>query len=158
MTIHNWHSRKPRLSCLGPKKQDFWPKTNWLKAVFCESKYLVTVPQKLDMLLENKAFQELKLSKKIFFYKKCSSKQLFLIEKIIQKYSDDSWHRKFTLKIRFWHFLTNCQNYSTVVSFEYVDFWPNILLYSYPDTDLWTSAVFRVIEQCCFNSVSDWLF
>ena len=36
------------------------------------------------------------------------------------KLSDDFWHRKFTLNIRFWHFLTNCLC---------VDFWPNVLLF-----------------------------
>ena len=42
--------------------------------------------------------------------------------KKIQKYSDDFWHRKLTLKVKFWYFLTashysNFQN--LVVSFEY---------------------------------------
>ena len=27
-----------------------------------------------------------------------------------------------------------------------------------PIAEMGTSAVVRVIEQCCFNSVSDWLF
>ena len=41
---------------------------------------LVTVRQKLAMLLENKALQKLKLSKNFFYKKCCGSKQLFLIE------------------------------------------------------------------------------
>ena len=39
-----------------------------------------------------------------------------------QKHSDDFWHRKLTLKVRFWHFLTlphytNSQN--SMISFDY---------------------------------------
>ena len=73
------------------------------------------------MVLENKVVQILKLSKNDF-NKKFAPKLLFFI---IGKDSDDSYNRKFTLKVRFWHFfLTNCpwmDSQSTVVSFEYVE-------------------------------------
>ena len=47
---------------------------------------------------------------------------IFFNEKKNQKDSDDFWHRKFTLKVKFWYFLTalhysNFQN--LVISFEY---------------------------------------
>ena len=47
---------------------------------------------------------------------------IFFNEKKIQKDSDDFWHRKLTLKVKFWYFLTaphysNFQN--LVISFEY---------------------------------------
>ena len=62
---------------------------------------------RFGMLLEIKVFQKLKLSRD----------------------SDFSWHRKFTLKIRFWHFLTFCIR-NTVICYEFLlDFWLNILLF-----------------------------
>ena len=47
---------------VGPKKQDFWSKINILKGNYC----ILTVRgapvrQKLDMILENKVVQKLKL-------------------------------------------------------------------------------------------------
>ena len=30
------------------------------------------------------------------------------------------------MKVRFWHFLKNCHSLNTIISFEYVDFWPKI--------------------------------
>jgi hypothetical protein len=63
---------------VGPKKQDFWPKINILKGKHC---ILIirgaAVCQKLDMILENKVVQKLKLEKKGFFYKKWSPKLIF---------------------------------------------------------------------------------
>ena len=48
------------------------------------------------------------------------------MKKKIEKGSNDFWHRKLTLKPKFWHFLTpplytNSQN--SIVSFPYVDSW-----------------------------------
>ena len=54
--------------------------------------------------------------------KKCAPNLLFFNEKKIQKDSDDFWHRKLTLKVKFWYFLT-ARHYSNfqnlVTSFEY---------------------------------------
>ena len=38
--------------------------------------------------------------------KKCASKFVFFNEKKNEKDLDDFWHRKLTLKVKFWHFLT----------------------------------------------------
>ena len=57
---------------------------------------------------------------KFFFYKKCAPKRVFFNEK--KKDSNDSWHRQFTLKVRFWHLLMTSQwmdSQNTVVSFNY---------------------------------------
>ena len=37
---------------------------------------------------------------------KCACKFVFFNEKKIEQDSDDVWHRKLTLKVKFWHFLT----------------------------------------------------
>ena len=64
---------------VGPKKQDFWAKINILKGNHCILRILgVPVHQKLGMILENKVVQKLKLGKKNVFYKKWSSKLIFL--------------------------------------------------------------------------------
>ena len=57
--------------------------------------------------------------------KKCAPKFVFFNETKIQKDFNDFWHRKLTLKVKFWHLLTpphytNSQN--SIISFEYVDF------------------------------------
>ena len=49
---------------VGPKKQDFWPRINILKGFFFSILRLMTVRQKLGMILENKVVQKLKLEKK----------------------------------------------------------------------------------------------
>ena len=38
--------------------------------------------------------------------KKCAPKLIFFNEKRIERDSDDFWHRKLTLNVQFWHFLT----------------------------------------------------
>jgi hypothetical protein len=53
---------------VGPKKQDFWPKINILKG----NHYILRIQgtpvrQKLDIILENKVVQKLKLEKNVFF-------------------------------------------------------------------------------------------
>ena len=63
---------------VGHKKQDFWPKINILKGNHCILRIRgAPVRQKLDMILENKAVQKLKLEKKVF-YKKWSPNLIFL--------------------------------------------------------------------------------
>ena len=55
---------------VGPKKQDFWPKINILKANHCIFRIQdASVRQKLGMILENKVVQKLKLEKNVFFTK-----------------------------------------------------------------------------------------
>ena len=63
---------------VGPKKQDFWPKINILKGNHCILRiWGAPVRQKLDMILENKVVQKLKLEKSVFF-KKLSPKLIIL--------------------------------------------------------------------------------
>ena len=49
------------------------------------------------------------------------------LKKKIQRDSNDFWRRKFTLKVRFWHFLMNCHLVEFTKYnhgfFEYVNFW-----------------------------------
>ena len=44
----------------------------------------------------------------IDFIKKCASKLVFFNEKKNDEDSDNFCHRKLTLKVEFWHFLTAC--------------------------------------------------
>ena len=63
---------------VGPKTQDFWPKINILKVNHCILRIReAPVCQKLDMILEKKVVQKLKLEKNVF-YKKWSPKLIFL--------------------------------------------------------------------------------
>ena len=63
---------------VGPKKQDYWPKINILKGNHNILKIRgAPVCQKLDMSLENKVVQKLKLEKDAI-YKKWSPKLIFL--------------------------------------------------------------------------------
>ena len=62
---------------VGPKKHDFWPKINILEGNHCILRIQgAPVRQKLDMILENKVVQKLKLEK-FYFYKKWSPKLIF---------------------------------------------------------------------------------
>ena len=55
---------------VGPKKQDFWPKINILKGNHCVLRiWEAPVCQNLDMILENKVVQKLKLEKIVFLQK-----------------------------------------------------------------------------------------
>ena len=64
---------------VGPKKQDFQLKINILKGNHCILRIRgVPVCQKLDMILENKVVQKLKLEKNVF-YKKLSPKLIFFL-------------------------------------------------------------------------------
>ena len=63
-----------------PIKQNFWPKINILKGYHCILRLRGgLVRQKLDMILENKVVQKLKLKKNVF-YTKWSPKLIFLNE------------------------------------------------------------------------------
>ena len=66
-------------------------------------------PSKIRRHFRNKSRSILKLSKNVF-YKKCGPELIFFSEKKIQKDSNDFWHRKLTLKVRFRHFLTTPVN------------------------------------------------
>ena len=53
---------------VGPKKQAFWLKINILKGNHCILRIQgAPVRQKLDMILENKVVQKLKLEKNVFY-------------------------------------------------------------------------------------------
>ena len=55
---------------VGPKKQDFWPKINILKGNHRILRIRgAPVHQKLDMILQNKVVQKLKLQKYVFYKK-----------------------------------------------------------------------------------------
>ena len=91
----------------------------------------VTVHQKSGVILIIKWFKKLKSAKNAF-YKKGAPKLIFFNEKKIQKDSEDFWHRKFTLKIQNWHFLTNCdwtETQNLVISFDYSWFLAKNLAY-----------------------------
>ena len=65
---------------VGPKKQALWPKINILKGHHWVLRIRgASVCQKLDMILENKVVQKLKLEKNVFFTKnEWSPKLIFL--------------------------------------------------------------------------------
>ena len=57
-------------------------------------------------------------------YKKCAPKMVFSNEKN-ERDLDDFWHRKLTLKIKFWHLLTPPQDTSSqnsVISYQMIFF------------------------------------
>ena len=72
--------------------------------------------------LKNWSFQKMTITKNLLLNWYSSMKKN-------QKDSDDFWHRKLTLKVKFWHFLTNL-----VISFYYswylaknlFDFYPSL--------------------------------
>ena len=71
---------------VGPKKQDFWPKINILKRKHCILRIRgAPIRRKLDMILENKVVQKLKLEKNVF-YKKWSPKLIFLNDFFLKKF------------------------------------------------------------------------
>ena len=69
-----------------PKKQYFWPKINKLKRNRILRIRGAPAHQKLDMILENKVVQKLKLEKKSFFYNKWSPKLIFLNDSFLKKF------------------------------------------------------------------------
>ena len=91
----------------------------------------MSVHQKLGIILESKVVQKLNLEKNVFT-KKWSPKLIFLNEFFFWKNSVDFWHWKLTLKVRFWHFLTNrnsSKDFFKENSLDNVDSWPKILLF-----------------------------
>ena len=80
---------------------------------------IVASRQKLGIILEKKASQNLKLSKNTFFKKSKKLKKDFILSIFDAE--------NFTLKVRFWHFLTT-RHYDNSQSFEDIYFWPNNFL------------------------------
>ena len=111
----------------GPKKQDFWPKTNILKGNHC---ILRIRGAPISSKIGRDFFKWFKIGvRKKSFLQKWSPKLIFLNEFSLWKNSVDFWHRKLTLKVRFGHFLTNhnsAQDYFKTISFEHVDSWAKI--------------------------------
>ena len=66
--------------------------------------------QKLDIILVSKVIWKMMLSKN-FNNKRCAPKLIFFNEKKFEKDSNNFWHRKLTLKVKFWHLLTKPQSY-----------------------------------------------
>ena len=92
--------------------------------------------QKLGIILVINGFKN-------WFYQKMSITTNVLLnwyssmKKKIQKDSDDFWHRKLTLKVKFWRFLTarhQSKTQNSIISFGYVDSYAKICLILYPPT------------------------
>ena len=113
---------------VGPKKQDCWPRIKILKGFFFNLSMNVSL-SKIGHDFSNKVVQKLTEEKNVC-NKKWSPKLIFFNDFFFN--SVDFWHQKLTLKVRFWHFLTNCHSlteFFNFFSFEYVDSWPKILLF-----------------------------
>ena len=83
----------------------------------------MSVRQKLDIVLENKVVQKLKLKKLNLI--SSNKKKSYKIRQVF-------FHWKLTFKVQFWHFLMNhysLYSQNTMLSFEYVEFWPKFLLF-----------------------------
>ena len=79
------------------------------------------------------------------------------IKKKIEEDSDDFWHRKLTLKVKFWHFLTpshytNSQN--LIIFFGYVDSIAKIFPISYPPLENSTIRITITARFICFDFIS----
>ena len=98
----------------------------------------------------NKVVQKLTEEKKCF-NKKWSPKLILFNEFLFFLNSVDFWNQKLTLKLQFWHFLTNCRSSTEFFSFEYVDSWPKILLFR--THHLWNSTT----ELILIYSVTLWI-
>ena len=87
---------------VGSKKQNFRQKINILKGNHCNLRIReAPVSQKLDMILENKVIQKLKLEKNVF-HKKRLTKLILLNEFFFEK--NPSIFDLKNLKVRFRHF------------------------------------------------------
>ena len=53
--------------------------------------------------------------------KNVNNKKMCFNEKQIEKDSDDFWHKKMTLKVKFWHFLKPPNFQNSIIALEYVD-------------------------------------
>ena len=93
---------------IAPKRHIF-PKNHHAtkEKIFKKFLRVLTVCQKLGVILESKVVQKLSLEKKVFD-KYWSPKLIFLDKNFFRKNSINFWHPKLTLKVQFWHFLTNC--------------------------------------------------
>ena len=101
---------------MGPKKQDLWPRINISKGFF-----LVLNKNVQKLTLEKNIFNEKWSPKLIFSQEKKNKKNIPLIFDI----------KKLTLKVQFWHFLSNCHSSTDLKkkSFEYVDSRPKFMLF-----------------------------
>ena len=70
---------------------------------------------KIGHHFNNKMIYKLMISKNV---KQCAPKLVFFNEKKIQKDSIDIWHRKLTLKFKFWHFFSKFNNFLLVCWFS----------------------------------------
>ena len=104
---------------MGPKKQYFWPRINMLKG------------NKIDEFHRWKSVCRNNVSAK-----KWSPKLIFLIQKL-------------TLKVWFWHFLRTIIHWCFSFYFEYVDFWPKILLFR---THHWRNSITELTLVCTYWS------
>ena len=114
---------------VGPKKQDFWLKINILKGNQCILRiWVAPVCQNLGMILENKVVQ--KFRKRNVFYKKWSTKLIFLNDFFFLFNFIKKKKKKLTLKVQFWHFLMSHNSSWDCfkrISSKHVDSWAKIL-------------------------------
>ena len=69
---------------------------------------------------------------------------------IFWKDSVDAWHRKLTLKVQFWHFLTSHNSLTDYLKkkyFEHVDSWPKILLFRTHQHHVWNSTTELILHS-----------
>ena len=90
-------------SWLGPKKQDFWPKINCSQMKLTN---FVNPSTDNSSKIGHNFSNKLKWSKNWSYQKIVFTKNVLLNKYYSINDLNDSWHRKFTLKVRFWHFLT----------------------------------------------------
>ena len=67
------------------------------------------------------------------------------------------WHRKLTLKVRFWHFLTTCHSVNSqnkIFSFEDIGFWPKTFLILYPSLENLTTHIIIIYCVCVPRLIS----
>ena len=79
---------------------------------------------------------------------------IFLDEIFFWKNSVDFWHRKLSLKVRFWHFLTNrnsSKDFFKANFFEYVHSWPKSLLLR--THHLWNSMTELILVYSYFLKI-----
>ena len=82
--------------------------------------------------------------------KKCDPKLIFFNEKILRKIPMNFWHRKLTLNVKFWPFLTPphyTNSHNSIISFGYGDFLAKIfpILYlPYENSRTRIAIMFRV--------------
>ena len=106
--------------------------------------------QKKGIILVTKWFKN-------WFYQKMSITKHVLLNwyssmKKTEKYSNDFWHRKLNLKVKFWHFLTppHCTNsQNSIISLSYDGSWAKNFLILYPPFE---NSTTRITIKCKFYS------